>query len=319
MNIIYNKKLIIGILILIFNLIGYSEEKKPFISIGTGPIDGVFYPTGVVIAEVIKEAGYNSSAQSTAGSGENIDFLYFKKVEMAISMSDSVHQAYNGVGAYKIKGPMKNLKCITGLHPNFTQIVTLRDSGIKTFEDLKGKRIGIGIYNSGVELNARLLYEIHNMNYKDSDIIYSTPGEIIEQLKSNLLDAIFLTNTIPNEIIYNLANEVPISFVEISDEGYKNLKKKWPFFFRGIISKNDYNIDKSVKTVAVQNLLLVDGNLSEDVVYDITKAFFENLDRIKETHISVKRSVSLENYSKNVEIPFHEGAIRYYKEKNIWK
>lgn len=319
MNIIYNKKIIVIILNLILNLIIFAENNRPFISVGTGPIDGVFYPTGVTIAEIIKEAGYNSSAQSTAGSGENIDLLFEKKIEIAISMSDSVYQAYNGVGAYKLKGPMKNLKCITGLHPNFTQIVTLRNSGIKTFEDLRGKRIGIGIYNSGVELNARLLYEAHNMKYEDSDIVYSTPEEIIEQLKSNLLDAIFLTNTIPNEIIYNLANEVPISFVEIGDEGYKNLKKKWPFFFRGIISKNDYNINQSVKTVVVQNLLLVDGNLSENVVYDITKAFFENLNKIKETHISVKENISLENYSKNVDIPFHKGAIRYYKERKLWK
>ncbi len=412
MNMNYKNIFLKVVVFLCFVSISFGQDYKDiFISIGTGPIDGVFYPAGTAISEIIKKVGYNSSACSTAGSGENIDLIidkkiemaiamsdtvyqaYYgvgaykgkgpiknlncitgsgenidliidKKIEMAIAMSDTVYQAYYGVGAYKGKGPIKNLNCITGLHPNYTQIVTLRDSNIKTFKDLKGKRIGIGIYNSGVELNARLLYEAHNMKYSDSEIIYGTPGELIEQLKNHILDAIFLTNTVPTDIIYNLSLEMPINFVAIEDEGIEKLREKWPFFFKekitkedyniekdvqtvavqnlllinfvaiedeGIeklrekwpfffkekITKEDYNIEKDVQTVAVQNLLLVDRNLPEGIVYDITKAFFENIEEVRCSNLGIRRNVSLENYNKNVGIPFHKGALKYYKDKGI--
>lgn len=318
MNMDYKNKLLKIVLFFSLFLISFGKSHKDiFITIGTGPIDGVFYPAGTAISEIIKKIGYNSSACSTAGSGENIDLLISHKIEMAIAMSDTVYQAYYGVGAYKGKGPIKNLTCITGLHPNYTQIVTLRDSNIKEFKDLKGKRVGIGAYNSGVELNARLLYKAHNMKYSDSEIIFGTPGELIEQLKNDILDAIFLTNTVPTDIIYNLSKEVSISFVAIGDEGIEKLREKWPFFFKETITKEDYNIDEEVQTVAVQNLLLVDRNLSEGIVYDITKAFFENLEEVKCSNLAIRRNVSLENYDKNVDIPFHKGALKYYKDKGL--
>lgn len=318
MNMNYKNIFLKVVVFLCFVSISFGQDYKDiFISVGTGPIDGVFYPAGTAISEIIKKIGYNSSACSTAGSGENIDLIIDKKIEMAIAMSDTVYQAYYGVGAYKGKGPIKNLNCITGLHPNYTQIVTLRDSNIKTFKDLKGKRIGIGIYNSGVELNARLLYEAHDMKYSDSEIIYGTPGELIEQLKNHILDAIFLTNTVPTDIIYNLSLEMPINFVAIEDEGIEKLRKKWPFFFREKITKEDYNIEKDVQTVAVQNLLLVDRNLPEGIVYDITKAFFENIEEVRCSNLGIRRNVFLENYNKNVDIPFHKGALKYYKDKGI--
>lgn len=318
MNMGYRNKLLKIVLFLSIFLISFGKNYNDvFITIGTGPIDGVFYPVGMTISEIIKKSGYNSSACSTAGSGENIDLITSHKIEMAIAMSDTVYQAYYGVGAYKGKGPIKNLACITGLHPNYTQIVTLKNSNIKTFKDLKGKKVGIGAYNSGVELNARLLYKAHNMKYSDSEISFGTPRELIEQLKNNILDAIFLTNTVPTDIIYNLSKEVPISFVSIEDEGIKKLRDKWPFFFKEIISKEDYNIDKDIQTVAVQNLLVVDRNMPEEIVYDITKALFENLEEVKCSNLAIRRNVSLENYNKNINIPFHKGALRYYQDKGI--
>ena len=157
------------------------------------------------------------------------------------------------------------------------------------------------------------------MTYEDSKVDYLNYGEAIDQMKNGLIDAAFVTSGIPNATIMELGTTSKIVIVPIDGDGAKGLIQKYPFFVEQTIPKDVYNTDADVKTVSVANILIVRDELPEAVVYDITKGIFENLDDIKAAHNTAKKNLSLENSQKGVSIPFHPGAIKYYKEVGIIK
>ena len=294
------------------------NKSDYFITVATGPTSGLYYPIGGAYANLIKnKLGYQSSAQSTGASVENINLILGAKADLAITMSDSVAQAYEGFGAFEGQEPKDNLRYLMGLYPNYVQLVTTKASGIEKFEDLKGKKVGIGAPNSGVELNARMMYEAHGMTYEDSTVDYLNYGEAIDQMKNNLIDAAFVTSGIPNATIMELGTTHDIVIIPIEGEGAKNLIEKYPFFVREIIPKDTYETETDVNTVTVRNILLVREELPEDVVYDLTKGIFENIDDVKASHNTADKHISLENSQIGVNIPFHAGAEKYYKEVGI--
>jgi TRAP transporter TAXI family solute receptor len=294
------------------------NKSDYFITVATGPTSGLYYPIGGAYANLIKnKLGYQSSAQSTGASVENINLILGAKADLAITMSDSVAQAYEGFGAFEGQEPKDNLRCLMGLYPNYVQLVTTKASGIEKFEDLKGKKVGIGAPNSGVELNARMMYEAHGMTYEDSTVDYLNYGEAIDQMKNNLIDAAFVTSGIPNATIMELGTTHDIVIIPIEGEGAKNLIEKYPFFVPEIIPKDTYETETDVNTVTVRNILLVREELPEDVVYDLTKGIFENIDDVKASHNTADKHISLENSQIGVNIPFHAGAEKYYKEVGI--
>lgn len=297
---------------------GDLNKDDYFITVATGPTSGLYYPIGGAFSNVIKnKLDYKSSAQSTGASVENINLILDGKAEMAITMSDAIMQAYQGFGAFEDKEPQENLRALTGLYPNYVQLVTTDKSGIKKFEDLKGKKVGIGPPNSGVELNARMMYEAHNMTYEDSRVDYLDYGEAIDQMKNGLVDAAFVTSGIPNATIMELGTTNQIVIVPIEGEGAKNLIEKHPFFVKETIPADTYDLKNDTDTVTVRNIMIIREELPEDVVYEITKGIFENIEDIKASHNTANTHISLENSQIGVSIPFHPGAERYYKEMGI--
>jgi len=294
------------------------DKGDYFITVATGPTSGLYYPIGGAFSSVIQnKLGYKSSAQSTGASVENINLILQGDAEMAITMSDSVAQAYGAFGAFEGKEKAEDLRCITGLYPNFVQLVTTKSTGITKFEDLKGKKVGIGAPNSGVELNARMMYEAHGMTYEDSKVDYLNYGEAIDQMKNGLVDAVFVTSGIPNATVMELGTTSDIVVVPIEGEGLKNLTEKYPFFVADIIPADAYGTETDVNTVTVRNIMLVSKDLPDEVVYELTKGIFENIDDIKASHATAAKHISLENSHIGVDIPFHPGAVKYYEEQGI--
>lgn len=294
------------------------DRSKYFITVATGPTSGLYYPIGGAFSSVFQnKLGYKSSAQSTGASVENINLILNGDAEMAITMSDAVAQAYGAFGAFEGKTPAEELRCITGLYPNYVQLVTTKSTGITKFEDLKGKKVGIGAPNSGVELNARMMYEAHGMTYEDSTVDYLNYGEAIDQMKNGLVDAVFVTSGIPNATVMELGTTNDIVLVPIEGEGLKNLTEKYPFFVPEIIEADVYGTEADVNTVTVRNIMLVRADLPDEVVYDLTKAIFENIGDIQASHATALKHISLEKSHIGVDIPFHPGAIKYYEEQGI--
>ena len=241
---------------------------------------------------------------------------------MAIAMSDSVIQAVEAFGAYKGKPPAKNLRAMMGLWPNYCQIVTTADSGIKTFADLKGKRVGVGAPNSGVELNARMMFEAHGMSYKDCRVDYLNYGEAIDQMKNGLCDVAFVTSGLGNATIRELGVTKKIVFVPVEGEALQNLIKKYPFYIEATIPAATYGTDTDTTTAAVMNIMLVDVKLPDDVVYDLLTNIYSpaGLEAIQASHATAKANILPDTALRGIvgtSVPFHNGAIKYYKEKGL--
>ena len=178
-------------------------RSNEFITVATGPTSGIYYPIGGAFANVLSSAGYKTSAQATGASVENINLITQDDAELAISMQDSVVQAYEGFGAFSEAKP--ELRAMMRLWPNYVQLVTVKSTGIKSVEDLRGKKVGVGAPNSGVELNARMIFEAYGMTYADAKVDYLSYGEAIDQMKNGLCDAAFVTSGLPNATVSELA------------------------------------------------------------------------------------------------------------------
>lgn len=294
-------------------------DKDLFITVATGGTSGVYYPIGGAIANILNnKLGVDTSVQATGASVENINLINTNKAEVAIVMADAVSQAYNASGAFSDKKAITSLRGITALYPNFVQIVTTAKSGIKSVKDLTGKRVGVGAPNSGVELNARLILEAHGLTYDDIDQDYLSYSEAIDQIKNGMVDAAFVTSGVPNATVIDLSVSHDTVVLPIEGKAIDYLMKKYPFFAAGTIPGGTYSQKEDVNTATIANLLIVKDSLPEEVVYQATKAIFENLDELYTAHNAAK-NISLENIAKGMPIPFHSGAQRYFKEVGALK
>jgi TRAP transporter TAXI family solute receptor len=295
-----------------------------FITVLTGPSSGIYFPIGGAFATFLGGIGYDTSATATGATAENINALLTGQGELAIAMADSVIQAVDSFGAFEGKPPAKDLRALMGLWPNYCQIVTTADSGIKKFEDLKGKRVGVGAPNSGVELNARMMFEAHGMTYDDCKIDYLNYGEAIDQMKNGLCDVAFVTSGLGNATIMELGTSKKISFVPVEGKALEKLIQKYPFYIEVKIPKETYKTDEDTTTAAVMNIMLVSKSLPDEVVYDILENIYSpaGLEAIQGSHATAKANIMPETALRGIEgtsVPLHDGAVQYYKDKGVLK
>ncbi|MDR1510731.1 MAG: TAXI family TRAP transporter solute-binding subunit [Synergistaceae bacterium] len=295
-----------------------------FITVLTGPSSGIYFPIGGSFSTFIGSLGYKTSATATGATAENINALLTDQGEMAIAMADSVIQAVEAFGAYEGKPKAADLRAMMGLWPNFCQIVTTEDSGIKKFEDMKGKRVGVGAPNSGVELNARMMFEAHGMTYDDCKVDYLSYGEAIDQMKNGMCDVAFVTSGLGNATIQELGTSKKIAFVPVEGEALGRLLKKYPFYIEAAIPADIYKTAKDVTTAAVMNIMLVDKDLPAEVVYDLLENIYSpaGLEAIQASHATAKANIGIGTATRGIEgtsVPFHDGAIMFYLEKGVLK
>lgn len=296
------------------------DKSSIFITVASGPTSGIYYPIGGGFGSVLaNDMGFRSSVQSTGASVENINLILGKKAELAIVMSDAVLQAYDSFGAFEGQEPKKDLRGFMSLYPNYVQLVTTEASGIKTFKDLKGKRVGVGAPNSGVEVNARLMFEAHGMTYADIRPDYLNYGEAIDQMRNGMVDAAFVTSGIPNSTVMDLGTTHKVRIIPIEGEGMAALKQKYPFFTEATIPAGTYGNDTDIKTASIMNIMIVNKDLSEEVVYEMAKGIFDNIGKIQDTHSAAKKSVSLQNALNGMVVPLHPGVEKYFREVGLIK
>ncbi|OIJ08175.1 C4-dicarboxylate ABC transporter substrate-binding protein [Anaerobacillus arseniciselenatis] len=293
---------------------GAVASEDLFITIATGGTSGVYYPIGGALSNLIEaNLGFDTSVQATGASVENVNLLDTNRAELAITMADTVLQAYEGSGAFDGETPKSDLRGLTALYPNFVQLVTTADTGINSVEDLRGKRVGVGAPNSGVELNARIILEAHGMSYDDINEDYLSYSEAVDQIKNGMVDAAFVTSGVPNATVIDLSTTHTAKIVPIEGAAMEYLEENYPFFSANVIPAGAYDNDKEIPTASITNLLLVNHQLSEEVVYDMTKAIFENIEAVHGSHNAAK-NISLDTVDVGMPIPFHPGAEKYFKE-----
>ncbi|MBQ9323336.1 MAG: TAXI family TRAP transporter solute-binding subunit, partial [Clostridia bacterium] len=170
------------------------NRKDQFLTVGTGPTSGIYFPIGGAFATALKDYGYQTSAEATNATGQNIQNILKGDCEIAIAMQDAVMQAYTATGAYEGKEAASDLRALMRLWPNYVQLVTTANTGIKSVDDLRGKRVGVGAANSGVEINARMILAAYGITYDDITPDYLAYGEAIDNMKNGQCDAVFVTS-----------------------------------------------------------------------------------------------------------------------------
>jgi uncharacterized protein len=284
------------------------------VTIATGGASGPYNIIASTLADIYTEQyDVNSRTQTTGASVENLNLLSDNKVEMAFVMSDALTQALNGEAAFT--EPIENVSQIATLYPNVVQIVATKSSGIQTIEDLRGKRVAVGDQGSGVELNARALLNGHGITYDDMKVDYLGYAEAADGLTAGTIDAAFLTSGLPNASVLELSQTHDIVLVSVDPEKVATIAEEHPYFISVEIPKDMYGNEEAIPTAAVPNALVVRSDMSDDDVYELTKTFFENLEKLENAHQAAS-DISLENAQENLIAPLHPGAKRFYDEQS---
>jgi TRAP transporter TAXI family solute receptor len=293
-----------------------SSGGQTYVTIATGGSSGAYYALGGTVANLLNEniENMNASVQSTGASAVNSTLISQGKAELAFAMNDVVNYAYTGTETFSDKEAMDNIRGVAALYPNFVQLITLENTGVTEVADLSGKRVGVGAPGSGTEVNARQILAAHGMTYDDVDEDFLSYAEAVEQLKNGAVDAAFLTSGIPNSAIMDLATTKDVKIVPIRKEAVEGLGKDYPFYTSEVIPAGTYDNTEDVETAAVTTLLITSADLSEEMVYEMTKTIFENLESLGQTHSSGKK-ISLDKIRIGMPIPLHAGAEKYFAEQ----
>ena len=293
---------------------GGGGEKEQFINIATGGTAGTYYPIGGAIAEVLNKNGMNASAQSTGASVANINMLKDKQVELAIVQNDITYYAVNGEEMFKEGGKIENLSGIASLYPETCQFVVREDSGIKSIPDLKGKRVAVGAAGSGAEANARQILEAYGITYEDVEEQFLSFAEGSYALKDGTVDAAFVTAGYPTASVQDIASQNKIRLLPVGDEQIKILSEKYPFYTKTTVPSGVYQgFDEEISTVSVMAILVANEKIDTALGEKLTKAVFDNLDKIAAAHAAGK-NITKENALKGMDfIKMNEGATKVLK------
>ena len=291
-----------------------------FVNVLTGPTSGAYYPLGVALASVIAETmpGVKASVQATKGSVDNLNQLEAGKAELAFTLGDALSDAWKGNDEAGFKQPLKNLRGVAALYPNYIHVVARADSGIRTLADLKGKTVSVGVLKSGIEQNARAVLHAAGIDYKDfAKVQYLPFGESVELMKNRQIDATLQSATLGASSLRDLASGVPIVFVPIPPDVVRKIREGG--YTPATIPADTYRDQTAdVATAAVQNFIVTHEDVSTDVVYDITRTFWTHLDRLGAAHAAAK-AIDPQKATQGMPIPLHPGAQKYYKEVGILK
>lgn len=301
---------------LVFSVILVGCGSNDRLAVATGGTSGVYFPIGAAFANIISDniEGVTAAAESTGASLENVNLLNNGEVDFAFIQNDISHYAYNGIEMFDDREPMTNLRAVASLYPETVQIIARSSANISSVEDLRGKRVAVGAIGSGVEVNARQILEAYGLDYDDIEVDYLSFGDAADNIKDGHIDAAFLTAGTPTAAVTDLATTHSINLVEITKT--QELMNEYPFYFNTVIPAGTYrNQEEDIETLAVMAMLTVREGLSDDVVYDITKAFFENLDNLGAAHRRGE-DISLEGAMDGISLEIHSGAQRYYDEIN---
>ncbi|WP_026906628.1 TAXI family TRAP transporter solute-binding subunit [Paucisalibacillus globulus] len=306
--------LIVSFLLLLTIILTACSEQK-FYQLLTGGTTGTYYPLGGEIAKIITdETGTKVDALSSNASAANVIALRDGEAELAFVQTDVMADAVEGINAFAEEGAVTNVLALGSLYPETVQIVTLEDSGINTVEDLKGKRVSVGAPGSGTYINAEQILEVHGMTMEDIEAQNLDFGESTDGIQDGNIDAAFVTAGTPTGAVEGLTATNQVTIVPIEKDKADALIEKYPYYAHDTITEGTYGLGSEVNTVAVLAMIAVSDSLSDDTVFDITKALYENVDKI--THAKAE-FIKLENALNGIGIDFHPGAEKYFKEAGI--
>ncbi|MCQ2596165.1 MAG: TAXI family TRAP transporter solute-binding subunit [Treponemataceae bacterium] len=291
-----------------------AAAKKNFI-LATGGTSGTYYPFGGAIANIwnTKIDNMNVTAQATGASAENLRLISKGEAEFAIVQNDVMDYAYNGTDMFD-GNKLPNLMTIGTLYPEVVQIAASKSSGIKSVADLRGKRVSIGDAGSGVEFNAKQILAGYGLTFDDIKKNNLSFKESAEGIQNGTLDACFITAGVPNSALQELAFTAGLILIPVDGAEADKICAEHSFYTKTTIPGGTYEgTDTDTAALAIKATLAVNAKLDEETVYQMTKALFENTAELGQAHAKGKE-VSAAKAVTGVSVPFHPGAVKYFKE-----
>ncbi len=299
-----------------------GAQEQQFISIGTGGVTGVYYPTGGAICRLVnktrKEHGIRCSVESTGGSVYNINTLQSGELEFGVAQSDVQFNAYEGKAQWDGK-PFEELRAVFSVHPEPVTIIARDDSGIENITDLKGKRVNIGNPGSGTRATWDAIETA--LGWSRDDLKLAAELKSAEQgqaLCDNKIDAFFWLVGHPSANTQETLATCDSHLVNAMGEEIDALVEERPYYRKATIPAGMYpGQDGDVNTFGVGATLVTSADVPEEVVYILTKSVMENLDEFKKLHPAFANLTAEEMVSASLSAPLHPGAEKAYKELGL--
>ena len=303
--------------------VSQAEAENQFVTIGTGGVTGVYYPTGGAICRLVnktrKEHGIRCSVESTGGSVYNLNAIANGELDMGVAQSDWQYHAYHGTSKFADAGANKDLRAVFSVHPEPFTVVARADSGIKNFQDLKGKRVNIG--NPGSGQRGTMEVVMNALGWTNDDFKLASELKSAEQsaaLCDNKIDAMIFTVGHPSGSIKEATTSCDSVIVNVTGPAIDKLVKENAYYRYATIPGGMYRgTDEDAKTFGVGATFVSSAKVPEDVIYNVVKAVFENFDDFKKLHPAFANLKKEEMIKDGLSAPLHAGAVKYYKEAGL--
>lgn len=300
-----------------------TASAESFITIGTGGVTGVYYPTGGAICRLVNkdraDHGIRCSVESTGGSIYNLNTIRAGELDMGVAQSDWQFHAYNGTDAFAEQGANKDLRSVFSLHPEPFTVVARTDAGIKNFDDLKGKRVNIGNPGSGQRGTIEVIMKAKG--WTSSDFALASELKASEQasaLCDNKIDAMVYVVGHPSGAIKEATTSCDSNLVEVNDATIDTLVNDNSYYRKATIPGGMYQGNPDdVVTFGVGATIVSSASVPDDVVYHVVKAVFENFDTFRKLHPAFENLSKEEMVRDALTAPLHPGAEKYYKEAGL--
>ncbi|WEM42033.1 TAXI family TRAP transporter solute-binding subunit [Photobacterium sp. DA100] len=300
-------------------------NAQDFITIGTGSVTGVYYPTGGAICKLVnkdrKEHNVRCSVESTGGSIYNVNTMRAGELDFGIVQSDWQYHGYNGTSKFEEQGPYKKLRAVFSLHTEPFNIIARTDAGINGVEDLKGKRVNIGNPGSGDRATMGVVMDAMGWTNKDFKLASELKGsERSQALCDNKIDAFVYVVGHPNGSIKEATTSCDAKLISATGPKIDQIVADNPYYAKSTVPGGMYKgTDSDVNSFGVAATLVSSTDVSDDVVYAVVKSVFENFDTFKRLHPAFANLKPEDMVKDGLSIPLHPGAVKYYKEAGYLK
>ncbi|MEM7694630.1 MAG: TAXI family TRAP transporter solute-binding subunit [Pseudomonadota bacterium] len=298
-----------------------AMAQDQFMTIGTGGVTGVYYPTGGAICRLVnrgrRDHGIRCSAESTGGSVYNINTVRAGELDFGVAQSDWQYHAFNGTSRFEDAGAFEGLRAVFSVHPEPFTLLAKPDSGIESFEDIKGKRVNVGNPGSGQRATMEVVMDAFGISMDDLALATELKGsEMAQALCDGKIDAMIYTVGHPAAAIQEAVNSCDVNLVDVSGEAIDKLVADNSYYRVATIPGGMYKGNPDVTTTfGVGATFITSTDVPEDVVYTTVKAVFDNFEQFKQLHPAFSNLVEDQMIADGLSAPLHPGAERYYKER----
>ena len=297
-----------------------KDGKLRDLNFPTAGNTGTIYPLGSAMANIWNNNIDNLrvNAQASKGGVENLNLLKEKEAHISFATAGIIWEAYNGERSFKDR-KYDDVRIVAGLYLNPNQFVVRKAAGINSIKDLEGKKFAPGAIGSTPEVESSIILPAYGIDYPDGiEANYVGFTEAIDLMRNRQVDGALIQAGLPTSAVTEMISTADGKLISIDEEVINKLIEEYPWYTKMVIPEGTYDgQDEDVTTLAIKMMLIADKSVDDDLIYEMTKVFWENLDELEKTHSIVKQMKLEEAVTNLAGIPLHEGAKKYYIEKGL--